>query len=178
MLRAQKEQSVETLTKEVASAAAVLFVDYTGLTVEEVTNLRKKFRAQEIGFRVVKNTLMKRAIAGTSYEGAAKSLKGTPTGVVLGFKDPIAAAKSLFEALKEMPEHLKVKGGIFDNKAITAKEAEALSKMPSREEMIGQILGMIMGPGRKVAGQIKNPAGRIVGAIETKAKEAEEAKAG
>jgi len=64
-----------------------------------------------------------------------------------------------------------VKGGIFENKAITAKEAEALSKMPSREEMIGQILGMIMGPGRKVVGQIKNPAGRVVGAIETKAKE-------
>ncbi len=170
MLRAEKEQSVETLSKEVQRSQAVLFVDYTGLTVEEVTNLRKKFRSQDIGFRVVKNTLMKRAIAGTPYEGASKVLKGTPTGVVMGFKDPVAAAKSLFEALKET-EHLKVKGGIFENKAITAKEAEALSKMPSREEMIGQILGMIMGPGRKVAGQIKNPAGRIVGAIETKAKE-------
>ncbi len=171
MLRAEKEQSVDTLSKEVQRSAAVLFVDYTGLTVEEVTNLRKKFRGQDIGFRVVKNTLMKRAIAGTPYESASKVLKGTPTGVVMGFKDPVAAAKSLFEALKEMPEHLKVKGGIFENKAITAKEAEALSKMPSREEMIGQILGMIMGPGRKVVGQIKNPAGRVVGAIETKAKE-------
>lgn len=170
MLRAEKEQSVETLSKEVQRSQAVLFVDYTGLTVEEVTNLRKKFRSQDIGFRVVKNTLMKRAIAGTPYEGASKVLKGTPTGVVMGFKDPVAAAKSLFEALKET-EHLKVKGGIFENKAITAKEAEALSKMPSREELIGQILGMIMGPGRKVAAQIKNPAGRIVGAIETKSKE-------
>ena len=170
MLRAEKEQSVEALTKDVKRSAAVLFVDYTGLTVEEVTNLRKKFRTQDIGFRVVKNTLMKRAIAGTPYESAGKILKGTPTGVVMGFKDPVAAAKSLFEALKET-EHLKVKGGIFENKAITAKEAEALSKMPSREEMIGQILGMIMGPGRKVAAQIKNPAGRIVGAIEAKAKE-------
>lgn len=175
MLRAQKEESVEALTKDVARSQAVLFVDYTGLTVEEVTNLRKKFRGQDIGFRVVKNTLMKRAIAGTPYESASKVLKGTPTGVVLGFKDPIATAKSLYEALKEMPEHLKVKGGIFDNKAITAKEAEALSKMPSREELIAGILGMIMGPGRKIAGQIKNPAGRIVGAIETKAKGDEQA---
>ncbi|MEZ0314281.1 MAG: 50S ribosomal protein L10 [Myxococcota bacterium] len=171
MLRAEKEQSVEALTKDVARSQAVLFVDYTGLTVEEVTNLRKKFRAQDIGFRVVKNTLMKRAIAGTPYEGASKVLKGTPTGVVLGFKDPVATAKSLYEALKEMPEHLKVKGGIFENKAITAKEAEALSKMPSREELLGQIIGMALGVGSKVLGQIKNPAGRIVGAIETKAKE-------
>lgn len=170
MLRAEKEQSVETLTSEVARSQAVLFVDYTGMTVLEVTNLRKKFRDQQIGFRVVKNTLMKRAIAGTAYEGASKALKGTPTGVVLGFHDPVAAAKALFEALKET-EHLKVKGGIFENKAITPKEAEALSKMPSREEMIGQILSMILGPGRTIAGQIKNPAGRIVGAIEAKAKE-------
>jgi large subunit ribosomal protein L10 len=171
MLRAEKETSVATLSDEVKRSQAVLFVDYTGMTVEEVTNLRKKFRGQEIGFRVVKNTLMKRAIAGTSYEGAAKALKGAPTGVVFGFKDPVAAAKALFEALKDMPEHLKVKGGIFENKAISAKEAEALSKLPSREELIGQIIGMALGVGSKVIGQIKNPAGRIVGAIEAKAKD-------
>ena len=169
MMRAQKEESVQALIEDVKRSHAVLFVDYTGLTVEEVTNLRKKFRTQDIGFRVVKNTLMKRAIAGTNYEGASKVLKGTPTGVVMGFKDPIATAKALFEALKDT-EHLKVKGGIFDDKAITAKEAEALSKLPGREAILGGILGMIMGQAGKIIGQIKNPAGKIVGALDAKAK--------
>lgn len=175
MMRAQKEESVKGLQSDMSRATVALFVDYTGLTVEEVTNLRRKFRGlPEIGFRVVKNTLMKRAIAGTPYEGASKTLKGTPTGVVFGFKDPVATAKATFEFLKET-EHLKLKGGVFDNKAISAKEAEALSKLPSREELIAGILGMIMGPGRRVAAQIKNPAGRVVGAIETKAKGEEKA---
>lgn len=172
MMRAEKEQFVSDIKADVERALTVLFVDYTGMTVEEATTLRKKLREAEVGFRVVKNTLMKRAVAGTPYESVGEVLKGTPTGVVLGFDDPVKAAKLTLDFQKDN-EHLKVKGGIFDKKAITSKEAEALSKMPSREELIAGIIGVMLGQGRRIAAQIKSPAGRVVGAIEAKAKKEE-----
>ncbi|RYF32407.1 MAG: 50S ribosomal protein L10 [Cytophagaceae bacterium] len=116
-------------------------------------------------YRVVKNTLMARALEGLPFADAVKCLKGTPTGVVMGLEDPVTPAKLTYEFLKEC-DHLKVKGGVVDNRAIGAQEAEALSKMPSREELQGMIVGQAMSPGRNVAGQLKSQAGRILGAIE------------
>ena len=172
MMREQKDSFVTQMKNDIEKSMAVLLVDYTGLTVAEERQLRKKLRESQVGYKVVKNTLMKRAVANTPYEGVSKFLKGTPTGVILGFGDPIVAAKHTVEFLKEC-EHLKIKGGIFDNKAITAKEVEALSKFPSRGELIAGILGMILGTGRTLAAQIKAPGGKLVGAIDAKAKDAE-----
>ncbi len=174
MLRENKEKFIEEMKASLDKAESVLFVDFTGLTVEEANGLRGKLRAAEVQYIVVKNTLMKRAIAGTPFEGAGQWLKGTPTGVMLGFEDPTAAAKVAYDFIKEC-DHLKVKGGVLDNKAISESEAEALSKMPSRAEMQGQIVSLILGVAGNLINQIKSPAGNIVGALETKAKEDEAA---
>ena len=173
-MRETKEQFVAEMKAELGRAQAVLFLDFTGLTVEEVNSFRGKMRAAQISYRVVKNTLMKRAIAGTGYEGASRFLKGTPTGVAMGFEDPVAVARTAFDFMKDC-DHLKIKGGVLDNRDINASEAEALSKMPSRHEMQGQIVGMILGVAGHLISQIKSPGGRIVGALETKAKEDEAA---
>jgi large subunit ribosomal protein L10 len=166
MSREDKEQFVQQMRQDVERAAGVLFLDYTGFTVAQAEVFRRKLREiPKVSYIVVKNTLMSRALEGTSFASAAKCLKGTPTGVVLGFEDPVTPAKITFEYLKEC-EQLKVKGGIVDKKAITPKEAEALSKLPSKAEMQGSIVALALSPGRKLAGQLKNPAGRIVGAIE------------
>jgi len=172
MSRESKEQFVQQMRQDVERAAGVLFLDYTGLTVLQADVLRKKLRDAEVVYKVVKNTLMTRALEGTAFESAAKCLKGTPTGVVLGFEDPVSAAKLTFEYLKEC-EQLKVKGGVVDKKAISPKEAEALSKMPSKTEMQAMIVSQALSPGRNLAGQLKNPAGRIVGAVEALVKKLE-----
>ena len=169
----EKVRLVESMRRDVARSAAVLFLDYTHLTVSEADGLRKKMRAANIEYRVTKNTLMAKAIEGTPYASAAQLLKGAPTGVVLGFEDPVNAAKVAFEYSKEC-EHVKVKGGILDNRAITPQEAEALSKMPSKAEMQASLIALALGPGRRLAAQIKNPAGKIVGAIEALVKRQEE----
>lgn len=165
MSRENKEQFVQQMRQDMERAAGVLFLDYTGLTVAQVDGFRRKMREAEITYVVVKNTLMSRALSGTSYEGASKCLKGTPTGVVLSFEDPVTPAKLTFEFLKDC-ENLKVKGGVVDSKPISAKEVESLSKMPSKAELQGEVVALAMSPGRNLAGQIKSPAGRIVGAIE------------
>ena len=175
MLRDGKEQFVQQMRQDVERAAGVIFLDYTGLTVAQADGLRRKLREGQVTYRVVKNTLMKRVLAGTSMEGASKCLKGTPTGVVIGFEDPVSAAKITFDYMKECGDHLKVKGGIVDQKAISPTEAETLSKMPSKPEILGSVVALALSPGGKLVSQIKSQAGRIVGAIEALVKKQEEA---
>lgn len=173
MARPEKDTFVTKMQADLKRAAGVLFVDYTGLTVLEADKLRKKMRDAEVAYQVVKNTLMTRALSGTAFADAAKCLKGSPTGVVLGFEDPVTAAKLTYEFLKEC-EHLKVKGGVVDSKSISIAEVEALSKLPSKEELQAAVVALAMSPGRNLAGQIKAPAGRVLGAIEAQVKKLEE----
>jgi len=166
MLRTQKEAVVEDVKTALSEAAGVLFLDFTGLTVAQADDFRRTLQKAGVRYSVVKNTLMKRAMEGTTYADAAAFLKGTPTGVVFGAEDPVASAKVTFEFLKGC-DKLRIKGGVLDAKAIDAAQAEALSKMPGRQELQATVVALALSPGRNVAGQIKNPAGRIVGAIET-----------
>ena len=168
MLRPDKEKFVDEVTAELEKSAGVLFVDFTGMDVEEQPNFRIKMREANVRYQVVKNTLMLRALANTGVEDAAAILKGTPTGVVFGYDDPIAAAKATVEFKKDN-EKLKLKGAVLENKTMDAKGAEALSKMPGRQEMLAEILGLIMGPAGNLQALLKGPSGKLVGAIEAKA---------
>lgn len=174
MLRQQKEEVIANVKRDLERSAGVLFLDFTGLTVAEADGFRRKLQSQNIDYLVVKNTLMKIALDGTPYADAAKCLKGTPTGVVFGYEDPVSSAKAVFDYMEEC-KHLQVKGGVLDEKAITPAEAESLSKMPSREELQAQVVQLALSPGRNVAGQIKSPAGRIVGAVDALVQRLEEA---
>ena len=165
MLRTEKDKFISEMQADLDRSAGVLFLDFTGLTVEEADQVRGKYREINAGYRVVKNTLMGRAVADTSYADAAQYLKGSPTGVVLGYDDPVTPAKVTFELLKNI-EHLRVKGGILDNKAIDPAQAEALSKLPSKEELQAGIITLAMSPGGQLLAQVKNPAGLVVGAID------------
>jgi len=165
MERSDKEAFVTEMQGALEGAAGTVFVDYTGLTVNQVNAVRARFREAGIGYRVVKNTLMTRVLAGAAYEDAIKCLKGSPTGVVIGYEDPVAAAKLTFDLAKEF-KSLKVKGGILDNQALDSAGTEALSKMPSQRELQAAVVSLALSPGSNLIGQIKSPAGRIVGAIE------------
>lgn len=164
MLREQKSIFVDEMRRDIERAAGVLFLDYTGLKVQEVEVLRKSFRAANVKYRVVKNTLLARVLAGTSCESAIQYLKGTPTSVVIGIDDPVTGAKLTVDFAKEK-EKPRIKGGIVEGKAIDARQAEALAKMPSKPEVQAAVLAQVLSPGRNLAGQIKGPAGKILGAI-------------
>lgn len=164
MLRGQKETVVADIKNDMQRAAGVLFLDYTGLTVAEADKLRRGLQKKNVRYLVVKNTLMKIALDGTPYANAASFLSGTPTGVVFGFEDPVTSAKAVFDFMEEC-EHLKVKGGVLDNKSIGAAEAKALSKLPSKTELQAQVVQLAMSPGRKLLAQVKSPGSRVAGAI-------------
>ena len=170
---ALKEEFVGKMQKDVARAAGVIFLDYTGFTVAQANVFRSRLRAAKVHYQVVKNTLMARVLVDTPYSEITKCLAGTPTGVVLGFDDPVSAAKLTFDFMKEC-DKLRVKGGIVEQRAISAAETESLSKMPGRIELQGMIVAQAQSPGRNLQGQIKSSAGRIVGAVEALAKRLEE----
>jgi large subunit ribosomal protein L10 len=173
MLRSNKEQLVSKLSDSVQKAAAVLFVDFTGLTVAEVEKFRRTVRAQKLGYRVVKNTLMLQALNQVGKKGADSYLQGTPTGVVLGYDDPVAAAKVAFDFSKECA-HLKIKGGFLETSVLNAKQAEDLAKMPGRVELQRMILATALAPGRRIAGQALSAGRKIAGIIAKRVKDLEQ----
>jgi large subunit ribosomal protein L10 len=172
MLRSDKQTLIADLRRDFDRAQGVLFVDYTGLTVFEANAFRRKLQKSDIRYVVTKNTLLKKALEGRPYADSTKGLKGTPTGVIFGFEDPVTSAKVVFEFLKDC-QHLKIKGGVTDAKSITPAEAETLSKLPSKAEILGTIVSLAKSPGAKLVGQIKGPAGKVLGAIEALAKKLE-----
>lgn len=170
MNREQKNAFIQQVQGSLDVAAGFLFVDFTGLTVVEADQLRKKAREAQVSYRVVKNSLLTRALSNTSYATASKCLKGTPTGLVVGSDgDPVSPAKLAFDFAKEC-EHFKVKGGVVDSQTIGIDEAKALAALPSRAELQAAVVALAKSPGSTLAGQLKSPAGRIVGAVEALAK--------
>jgi large subunit ribosomal protein L10 len=126
--------------------SSAVLVDYKGLTVEAVTKLRNEFRKSGVEYRVVKNTLIKQAIAGQPWAAAfGKTLTGM-TGVAWSYEDPSAAAK-IVKAFRKDNEKLKIKGGLVDGQIVAADRVETdLANMPGKDELRAQLLATLQAP--------------------------------
>lgn len=158
MDRSQKEQLVSKLRQGLMEANLVIVAHQTGLTVEEVSDLRRKMREAGAHFKVAKNTLARLAIVGTSSEGLQDMLKG-PTALAYS-QDPVAAAKASVK-FADGNENFHIMGGVLDGKVLTSKEIETLSKLPSLDELRAKILGMLSTPATRIAGVLQAPAGQL-----------------
>ena len=139
----EKKAVVAEVSAEVAKAQAIVVAEYRGLEVGNMTELRAKARKSGVYLRVLKNTLARRAVAGTPFEKLAEQMVGP---LVYGISaDPVATAKVLNEFAKAN-EKLVIKAGAMPNAVITAKEVKALATMPSREQLIAQLLGTMQAP--------------------------------
>lgn len=144
MIRKQKEQVVARLSERLAAADTVMLINYQGLSVEETNQLRRELRGAQAGLMVVKNSLLERAAAGTQFASCLEFLDG-PTALALTGEDPVAAAKILLEFAKQHPP-LVIKGAVIDGVPISAKDVEELSRLPSREGLLGMVVGAIAAP--------------------------------
>ena len=136
----QKEAQVAELQGWIKESAAIVLADYRGLTVAEDTQLRSELRKNEIGYKVAKNTLIKRAANNLEITELDSFLEG-PT-VLAYAADPIAVTKVLAK-FAETHKALEIKAGMVDGKFVNADEIKALAKMPSREVLIGRFMGSI-----------------------------------
>jgi large subunit ribosomal protein L10 len=144
----QKEETVADIAEAIKGSQAVLFTDYRGLTVAQVSDLRKQLRESGTTFTIVKNTLFKRAADGQiTIDPQLDATLNGPTAVAFANKDAIATAKAFVDyiaANRNTP--LKIKGAVVDGRFFDAKSVEALSKVPPREELIAQMLGSLQSP--------------------------------
>jgi large subunit ribosomal protein L10 len=141
--RQEKAAVIEEITGQLAGAQAVVVAEYRGLSVESVTQLRKDARAAGVYLRVLKNTLAKRAIAGTAFEGLSSKMVGP---LIYGIStDPVAAAKVLVNFAKTN-DKLVLTGGALPGQVMGVDGVKALATMPSRDELLSKLLGTMQAP--------------------------------
>lgn len=144
MNRDEKAAVIDRLAGELEESSAVFAVDYRGITVSQVGELRAKLRAADATFNVVKNSLTERAADKAGAEGLKDVLTG-PTALTFVRGDAAAAAKALSDA-QRTTEVLAFKGGLMDGKVVSADDIKAISKLPSRDVLYAQLVGMVATP--------------------------------
>jgi large subunit ribosomal protein L10 len=154
-----KQAVVAEVSAEVARAQAIILAEYRGLEVGAMTDLRKKARESGVYMRVLKNTLARRAVAGTPFEKLSDKMVGP---LLYGISaDPVATAKVISEFAKTN-ENFVIKAGAMPGAVISANEVKALASMPSREELLAKLMGTMQAPIQKFVATLNEVPARFV----------------
>jgi len=144
--RAEKERELQDLNAAFKTADSAILVDYKGLNVPNVTELRRQLRAAKAQYRVVKNTLAKRATKGTAFESLEKEFEGT-TAIAYTGDDAVALAKALTTFMKSSPTiTLKIKAAVVQGRSIKAAEVTDLASLPGKPELYSKLLFLLQAP--------------------------------
>ena len=170
MDRAQKEKLVTSLQHALSDTACVVITHQTGMTVEEVTDLRRQMRAAGASFKVTKNRLARRAFAGTKFEQLSPMFTG-PTAIAFS-RDPVAAAKVAVE-FANRNEKLRIVGGGLNEQQLDVAGVRSLATLPSLDELRAKILGMLQTPATRIAAVLQAPGAQIARVLGAYAKQAE-----
>jgi len=152
-VRPDKIATVKEVQSRVDTTSTAVVTEYRGLTVAQISSLRRQLRSIGADYKVFKNTLVRRAITGTSVESLGEFLTG-PTAIAFVDGDVSAVAKTLRDFAKEAPS-LIVKGGVVNGKSLSLKDLSALADLPSRDVMLAQFAGLLASPLRTMAGLLK-----------------------
>jgi large subunit ribosomal protein L10 len=150
-----KADTIEELKTRLGGAQAAVLTEYRGLSVQQLSELRKQLKAAAAEYRVLKNRLARIAIEGSPLAPLRKHLTG-PTGLVIVRRDPVAAAKALTAFARTNPA-LTVKVGVIDGQVLEPKDLRAVADLPSREVLRSQIVGAVQGPPAQVVGLLMAP---------------------
>ena len=160
-----KQQVVAELHDKLGRAKAVFLADFRGLSVGKVTELRNELRNAEVEYKVVKNTLLERAVQDTDKQSLVDHFAG-PTAVALTYTDPVAAAKVLSRYEKDQQTPFKLKGGVLSGKPLTVADIQALADLPSREVLLARLLGSLNAPATNFVGVLAAVPGSFVRALD------------
>ena len=169
--RDEKEAIVAEMTEQLGNAEAVIFTDYRGLDVAEISALRRKLRKGGSQLQVIKNTLALRAFADADIELTEEMLLG-PTAVALLFEELAGPAKALLDCARET-ERLVIKGGFMGGRLLDADAVKALSTLPTREELLGKVLGVFTAPQRGTVTVLQAPMRDFLNVMNARVKEME-----
>ena len=170
----QKTTAVQVLEKQAREAKGLLITSFKALKTVEFNEMRAKLRPLKGEYRVVKNSLTRIALKNAGMAELAEMLDG-PTALVLESGDAIAATKAVFEFAKTH-ENLKINGGYFDGKVISAKDLKTIASLPSREVLLAKLLGTLQAPMVNLVSVLQAPMRDLVGVLDQVAKKAPESK--
>ena len=145
----QKKEEVANLAAKMKEAKIILLTDYRGINVADVTELRSELRKSDSEYKVIKNNIIRRALAENGIEGLDDLLEG-PTAVVLGKEEYLEPAKAIYNFAKSN-DFYKIKGGVIEGKVMTAEEIIAIAKLPSRETLLSMLAGALLANIQKFA---------------------------
>ena len=151
-----KQQFVDELAGRLSRSKSTIVTDYRGLTVAEVTELRRLLREAGVEYEVIKNTMTRRAAAQAQLEGVDEMLTG-PNAIAFGYEDVVVPAKVLFNFAKSH-KALELKGGLVEGRVVSAKDIENLATLPSREGLLSMLLSVLQAPMRNFAYAVKQVA--------------------
>lgn len=167
MNRQEKTALIAGLNAELRASSLAVMTQYRGLTVAQLNKLRRELKQVGGRYQVTKNTLTRRALKDTTFEKLEELLRG-PTGLVTTAADPVAVAKVLVR-FAEQHDKLKITGGVLDGSVLPAENVSALAKLPSRDVLLAQVLGLINAPASQLLRTIQEPGAqvaRLLGALE------------
>jgi large subunit ribosomal protein L10 len=166
---AQKQEQVVELKQKLDRATSVIVADYRGLDVFAVNALRAKLRATgSCEYRVVKNSILRRACEGTGVASIATHFKG-PTALALAFGDPVALAKTLVDFAKQH-EVFQLRAGVLEGKALDKAEIATLATLPSLDELRARLIGVLSAPAQKLVMVLAAPAAQLARVTEARSK--------
>jgi large subunit ribosomal protein L10 len=165
MARPEKVEQVELLTEKLRSAHVAVLTDYRGMTVGQLQDLRGRLRAQEVEYRVVKNTLARRAAVEAGHEDFADLLRG-PVGIAFGYGDLSAPARLLGEFARQTRIRLDIVGGLVEGRVMGGDQVRQTADLPSREVLIAMLLGTLQSPVAQLVATIQAPVQQLVGLLE------------
>ena len=172
MERAQKAEAIESLKAQFGKMSSAVFLDFTGMTVGEVSKLRDVFRAKGVEYKVVKNKLVQKALADHKWAtGLSPVLRGM-TGVAWSFEEPSAAARAVKEFIKEN-EKLKIKAGLLEGQVLGPQAVtEQLASLPNKDEARAMLLATFNAPAQTLVRLLNVPATQMAAVLAAKAKQA------
>lgn len=141
--RSEKEAVIKDVTELAAKAQTLVMAEYRGVTVADMTKLRTEARSSGVALSVLKNTLARRAVAGSSFEIAAEQMTGP---LIYGFSEDAVAAAKVVADFAKTNDKLVIRGGVFDGKALDANGVKQLASIPSKEVLLAQLCGLLMSP--------------------------------
>ena len=167
----KKEALLKTYSENIEKSSAIFLTDYKGITVNEMTDLRKKLREAESAYAIVKNTLVRKAFDEAGVNSLEDLLSG-PVGVSFCFGEAPTAAKALVEFAKDV-EIFEIKGGVVGNDFVDADGIKNLADLPPLDVLRAQLLGVIAAPASQIAGVISGGVRQVVNVVDAYAKSEE-----
>jgi large subunit ribosomal protein L10 len=161
----EKAEQVELLTEKLKTAKVAVLTDYRGLKVNQIQELRGKLRGGDVEYRVIKNTLARRAAEAAGHKGLESEIKG-PIAIAFGYDDLGTPSKLINEFIRATRLKVEIVGGLVEGRVFSPEQMKQLADLPTRDVLIAQLMGTLQSPVAQLVGIIQTPLQQLLGVLE------------